>query len=426
MKMMSNEVRILLDKLYNLRGEDSVILVKMNKEREEAIETGERTKNEKEVLIDKIEKLTKEEKTLEEEGNKLTSLLSNINRDDFANVLDRLHIDFDPASINEVVAKNLPRTIEAVTTEREDATKELETVEAEMNNAITKVEELGIRKDEALSNQAKLNEYFELALDGNINITRDAITSLLEKFEFNEDEQREAAKILMFPEDALYEYDGMYKSKDKSSKKSITDVLVEAKKESELVSHEKEEVVEEVKADNEPSNLETIFDKVIEENNIEPIEVEEVAEPVLEKEEPASLFKEENNSLLGNTEVKEENEFTKLDNLLNSLNINSNSLTKEQKEKILANYDEELIKNNVNILNNYKINLDVVYTSAEVLYDKELKGKIEKLVSIGKEARDITNMPSVLVKYDLNGLNNTINVLQISGLDPKKVPLMAY
>ena len=35
-------------------------------------------------------------------------------------------------------------------------------------------------------------------------------------------------------------------------------------------------------------------------------------------------------------------------------------------------------------------------------------------------------MPSVLVKYDLKGLNNTISVLQISGLDPKKVPLMAY
>ena len=40
MKMLSSEVKTLLDKLYNLRGEDSVILAKMNKEREEAIETG--------------------------------------------------------------------------------------------------------------------------------------------------------------------------------------------------------------------------------------------------------------------------------------------------------------------------------------------------------------------------------------------------
>ena len=34
MKMLSSEVKTLLDKLYNLRGEDSVILAKMNKERE--------------------------------------------------------------------------------------------------------------------------------------------------------------------------------------------------------------------------------------------------------------------------------------------------------------------------------------------------------------------------------------------------------
>ena len=65
MKMLSSEVKTLLDKLYNLRGEDSVILAKMNKEREEAIETGERTKNEKEVLLNKIDKLTKEEETLQ-------------------------------------------------------------------------------------------------------------------------------------------------------------------------------------------------------------------------------------------------------------------------------------------------------------------------------------------------------------------------
>ena len=58
--------------------------------------------------------------------------------------------------------------------------------------------------------------------------------------------------------------------------------------------------------------------------------------------------------------------------------------------------------------------------------DITLAEKIDKLIAIGKESRDISLMPSVLVKYDLNGLNNTINLLQISGLDPKKVPLMAY
>ena len=303
MKMLSSEVKTLLDKLYNLRGEDSVILAKMNKEREEAIETGERTKNEKEVLLNKIDKLTKEEETLQEEGNKLTSILSNINRDDFANVLDRLQIDFDPASINEKITNMLPETIEKVVIENKKASEELESVETEMNNAITKVEELGIRKDEALSNQAKLNEYFALALEGNINITRDAITSLLEKFDFNEDEQREAAKILMFPEDALYEYDASFKSGSQTSGKTITEVLMEAKKESKPEVKEKIVEKEEVKDENlkqaleEPSSLENIFESVINENNVPEIEdvKKEVIEPVVEPtEEVKPLFSENN------------------------------------------------------------------------------------------------------------------------------------
>ena len=401
MKVLSNEVKSLLDKLYNLRGEDSIILAKMNKEREEAVETGERTKNEKTILLEKIEKLTKEEETLQEEGKKLTSILSNINRDDFANILDRLQIDFDPASINEKVNSMLPETIEKVVTENKKASEELESVEAEMNNAITKVEELGIRKDEALSNQAKLNEYFDLALEGNINITRDAITSLLEKFDFNEDEQREAAKILMFPEDALYEYDATYKSGGAVNGKTITEVLMEAKKES--TSNKEKTDTKELDTSLESSSLEDIFDNVIDENKIEEIESPVENENIEKKIEKEDVIK-----------------------LLESINVNTAKLVAEEINKLLENYDEELIKKNVNSLKESNIDLNVINSNIEILLDKELKAKVDKLLSIGKEARDISLTPSVLKKYDLQGLNNTISVLELSGLDPKKVPLMAY
>ena len=416
MKMLSSEVKTLLDKLYNLRGEDSVILAKMNKEREEAIETGERTKNEKEVLLSKIDKLTKEEETLQEEGNKLTSILSNINRDDFA--------------INEKITNMLPETIEKVVIENKKASEELESVETEMNNAITKVEELGIRKDEALSNQAKLNEYFALALEGNINITRDAITSLLEKFDFNEDEQREAAKILMFPEDALYEYDASFKSGSQTSGKTITEVLMEAKKESKPEVKEKIVEKEEVKDENlkqaleEPSSLENIFESVINENNVPEIEdvKKDVIEPVVEPtKEVKPLFSENNKDSVQLKETKEDKDTLK--ELLTSLEIN---LSDENIEKLRNDYNEELITKNIEILKNHNIDLSVLNENVEILNDTELNEKLEKLISVGKESRDISLMPSVLVKYDLKGLNNTISVLQISGLDPKKVPLMAY
>lgn len=398
MKMLSSEVRVLLDKLYNLRGEDSVILSKMNKERDDALETTKRTKDEKESLLKKIENLTKEEQTLQEEGDKLSNLLSGINKHDFDTVLERLNIDFDPEALTKKLNELLPETIKKIATDNESASVELDNVEKEMNDAITKVEELGIRKEEALNNQAKLNEFFELALDGNINITRDEITNLLEKFNFSEDEQREAAKILMFPEDALYEYDATKKSTDKSGK-TITEVLVEAK------NHEENKVIDE------PSKLENIFEDTI--NNVDVEEVKEET-PIIANEESNLLFKEE------------KNEKEKLIDLLNQEGVNANALSNTSLLKILENYDEEVIKNNIKALKKYDISLNIIDGNPQVLTDKELDEKLNKLINIGKEARDISLSPKVLLKYDLKGLNNTINVLQISGLDPKKVPLIAY
>ena len=63
-----------------------------------------------------------------------------------------------------------------------------------MNSAITEIEEIGIRRDAAVANQAKLNEYFELALNGNINITRDSITALLEQFDLVKKKQEKLLK----------------------------------------------------------------------------------------------------------------------------------------------------------------------------------------------------------------------------------------
>lgn len=399
MKMLSNETKKLLDKLYNLRGKDSVILTKMNKEREEAIETQERTKNEKTVLLEKIDALTKDEETLAKEGEKLTSVLGSINRKDFATVLDRLKIDFDPEEINAKVSAMLPDTIEKVVEENKKASEALENVEAEMNNAITRVEELGIRKDEALSNQTKLNEFFDLALAGNINITRDEITGLLEKFDFDENEQREAAKILMFPEDALYEYDASLKSTPDKEVKAAP-VVENIKKETVQPEAPKEIEVEPVKQSSEgDSMLENIFDQVVADN---------VSESEL------------------NAAVDTKTEKEKLVDLLNSEGLVATKFENAALEKVLANYDEEVIKNNIGTLKSNKVVLDILVDNPEMLYDKELKAKIEKLMTIGKDAKDISLTPHVLVKYDLKGLNNTISVLQISGLDPKKVPLLAY
>lgn len=368
MKMLSSEITKLLDKLYNLRGEDSVVLAKMENERVAAEETKGRTSEEKTSLQNKIANLDEEERVLGEEGEKLVSALSGIKTDDFKIVLEKLKIDFNPDELSNKVSDLLPETIKKVQDEKQEAKEELETVENEMNTAIATIEELAIRKDEAISNQARLNEFFDMALNGNINITRDSITSLLEKFDFTEDEQREAAKILMFPEDALYDYENNLKAINESGK-SITEVLTEAK-------------------------------ETTDELNLEPQE-ENLNEIVISPKE-------------------------ELINLLTELGFDYLDFTSSDLDKILANYNEKNLRENVEFAKENGLKLDLFIDNIELLYDKEFEIKFKRLMDIGKEPFDIYLNPNILVKYSKDDLENTIDRIINSGLDPKQVPLIAY
>ena len=384
MKILSPEVTRLLDKLYNLRGSDSVIFKEMESAHAKAEETKERTTKEKSALQEKIAGLESDSKNLSEQGRKLIDVLKGIDKSAYATVIDRLHINFDPEALVEKLDESLPETIERVNEDIKSSKDELVKVEEEMNSAITTIEEIGIRKDTAIANQEKLNEYFELALSGNINITRDSITSLLEQFDLTEEETREAAKILMFPEDALYDYDARIKE---SEKKSISEVMQEAKNQEEAP---KEEVVEQIEVKDEPVK----------------VQVEEVkAEPVV-------------------TEKKFDRE--DLIDLFNEIGLDYLDYTTSDLDDILDHFNEKVIRRNVNIFKENELSLDIFVDHINLLYDKELEAKMDRLLRIGKSALDIYLNPTVLTKYDYKGLDKAILLLQNSGLDPKKVPLMAY
>lgn len=427
MKALSLETNKLLDKMYNLRGKDSVILVEMDKQKEKAEKTLERTTEEKSSLQEKIARLETQHEELERQGERLVEVLNGIDRNEFSTVLDSLKIDFDPVELMGKVNENLPKTIEKVSSEMETAESQLVCVDEEMNNAITTIEELGIRKDAAIANQDKLNEYFELALNGKINITRDSITSLLEQFEFSEEEQREAAKILMFPEDALYEYDNKVKNTDVVGK-SISDVINEAKDaiEKDEASIENFEQVET-----------TIEKKELEEDqsqiNIEPVEItdEAIFNPFIIEDNEMSSDSELNlDDFVPTINLEDEEETTDpdftLEDYCNKIGLNYLDFTSQDLDELSNNFDKETFKKNVDLMKNHNIDLDIFTDHASLLYDKELTDKVEMLLNIGKESIDIYLNPSILVKYTTEKLNNAIALLRSNGMDPKNVPLMAY
>lgn len=379
MHTSSLEVTKLLDKLYNLRGSDSVVFKEMESAHNEAEATKDRTTKEKSALQEKIAGLEEESKNLSEQGKKLIEVLSNIDKSSFETVIERLNINFDPEALTEKLNDTLPNTIESVNEEIKSSKEELVSVEEEMNSAITTIEEIGIRKDAAIANQEKLNEYFDLALAGNINITRDSITNLLEQFNFTEEETREAAKILMFPEDALFEYDAKMKEQEK---KSISEVMKEAKDHEEIAAIYPEEVVTEDNAN----------DVVIEDNNHE--------QKVFAREDLMDLFSE--------------------------IGLDYLDYTTSDLDEVLEHFNEKVIRRNVSIFKNNDLSLDIFVDHIGLLYDKEFEAKVDRLIRIGKSPLDIYLNPTVLTKYDYKGLDKAIILLQNSGLDPKKVPLMAY
>ncbi len=389
MKALSPEVSALLDKLYNLRGEDSVILVDMYKQKHKAEETKERTTEEKKELQEKIADLEQLNEALNDQGDKLVSVLSGIDRSEYAIVLDRLKIDFNPHALVEKINKSLPRTIDSVTLETKKAAEKLLKVEDEMNTAITTIDELAIRRDAALANQAKLNEYFELALTGSINITRDSITTLLAQFGFSEADQREAAKLLMFPEDALLIYEARLREKEKSGK-SIIDVIAEAK-------------------GAEPVNeaaLRMIDDEIPLEFDIEDEEEEE--EETIEYEEEIDTSKE---AVL---EILQQNGLDYLD------------FSGKDLDYLIANFEPELMEKNIAYVNKIGVHPDLFLNHAGLMIDSELEDKFKILLDVGKEAIDIYLNPVLLEKYSKEDLIDAINDIKNNGMDPKNVPLMAY
>lgn len=373
MKALSPEVSALLDKLYNLRGDDSVVLVEMNRQRNRAVETKTRTTEEKKELQARIAGLEKLYNDLNSQGEKLTTLLSEIDRNDYATVLDRLDIDFNPQELVDKLNKSLPRTIDSVTLDTKKAEKQLVRVEEEMNHAIATIDELSIRRDAALANQEKLNEYFELALSGRISITRDSIVSLLEQFNFTDEERREAAKILMFPEDALFAYEERVREREQSGK-SFSDVFEEAK-------------------------------------NAEPIE--QAIEIVEEEPENVEVVATESNKDLLIALLK--------DNGIDYLDYSGQEL-----DYLIDNYDENIISKNIQYVKETNVGTEIFVNHAEIMLDKELKDKISILLEVGKEPIDIYLNPNVLEKYSKENLKEVVESLKNNGMDPKNVPLMAY
>ncbi len=391
MKTVGLEVKNLLDKLYNFKSEESSILEKLNSDIKSAIDNKVKTTSEKESLSLKINELENEQVLLTEEGELLRIALGNVNKSSFNVVLNKIGIEFNPGDLCFEVDKNLPETINRIKLEKESSIDKLSEVEKNLNDCLLLIDELDLKKEDALSNQSKLKEYFDLAMKGNVNTTRDNLTNLLDKFGLEDEEKREAAKILMFPEDYLYDYESNYKPSVRTGK-SFSDVFKEAKVET--------------------PNIIDLTEKI--EPSYNPIE-EDI--PAVDYFDFNQLEVDNSNLEVSAVDVK---------NLLEKNGLDYNSFNGKDISFLEKNIEETLLEKNVNLIKNMGMNNDIFVENIELLIDDELEPKLNLLIEVGKLPFDIYLNPNILIKYDANELKGSIDSLKESGLDPKKVPLMAY
>ncbi len=313
----------LLDKLYNLKdSEKNTIIVDLkerisNTENEIANSNKERQQNEFEEsdLKTKLEIFTNQSEAF-------CSTFGELNNDTFQSLKD-IGIDLEIGTILETIkekapeySKELSEKIEKI---QENIDLSLDEIQKLENNK-TKLEE---KLENAYNDAANLAGLLEQSLSSDES-EREALSTkyvkgVISKFNlFSEDEITTLAKLLMFPDDGLYEYDIDYEDRVKNNFPNTFDKNDEYVEEKEVEVHEEVETsteAEEQPAEEKPEEVKPV---------IEPKESTQIL-PVIETDDYDKYF---TNPLDSNASAKE-NDIEKVDAAYDFTNKEENSETND-------------------------------------------------------------------------------------------------
>lgn len=378
----------ILERLDNLMGEESTILVDLNDKKEKS----EKKKAKKEAVVDtdnkKIVEIKTEVESLETQCRKLSNALSNLRTDEFKDLINVLNLAFDPDTDLDKMNTKLPLQINKRDKKIEDLTNEVEKNKKEILECEDSISELGIRISEAIQNQKRLIELIQLSRSGDVNKTRDEVVSVLKNVGFDDNDAKTAAKLVMFPEEELIPFFKDSKLDDINDDifKQTIDSMMNDEGSKEEKTEEPQENHEEVKEE------------------LKPEEAKEDEAVVLEEKEDTLNVLDNDEVFTDDFKLDEENAPISLDELDhtfdNPLEETAVTETKEQEE---TKKTEEV--------------------TSDKLSEEEA---LELLRGIGKADDDIKLVDNLLSDYTKTDFEMMINTLNEYGVDLKKVPLLAY
>lgn len=430
----------LLDRLYNLRGDESIITTSIQSKIDNIIseaEETERIKREQEGIKTDLES---ELKTFTNQATSFLEAFSKFDNSSFE-ALNAVDIDLELGDIVSKLKEAQPR-------HEEHLNSKISETKTEIKNKEEKIELLSTdRKDEeeklqkAENVKSKLNNLLDdILVNENDSYNRGYIKKLLNELEvFDEAETSELEFLILFPEKGLTEYVNDYKDREDKFIPIFDEINNEDSKIIEI-NEENEETVEEDINENvveEPTvEVEEKEESIIEEDEEEPIFtpiIEEKEEDIItlfneekeldeESEESFEIKSEEINieETEEETTKQEEPNNNDLIEFFKSLNVEIDNI-EEHVANIINNTDKEVIKKNVEQLKAIDFTDDELFIIVDnymYLTDKELSQKINFLRSKGVNDKNIRKeFVSGNLIYDLETLQNKFETLKTNNID---------
>ncbi len=440
MAEITQKTEILLDRLYNLKGEDNIIIGELlsqiiDTEREIGFTDEAKKANElnKVNCEGKLELFLTQKSAFEETfqglGNDTFAELSNIGvelavGDILANISDRSPAYCEGLK-NEI--NNYQNNIDDAVLKRGNLTATLVTLENRKSKAETDREQLIGLLEQSLSNDEIERE----------SLTAHYVKKILSSFEtFSEEELTKLTKLIMFPDEGLYQFDQTYEERLAKGLIGLTEEPEEIEEEATIEESEEEyyentyeseditpipdeeshyEPEEENPADEEPITIEMSSDETSEEQDEETDSEETSIIPIIpiveeDEEESEPVIVLESNS--EEEQEIEENTYEK-----------ENVVQEESREENLNDFEHFLIDNNININKFTEMNdldKEEIYSKLENIDRNIIATNFETLRSIDAEEESYKYTNGYMYLAD-EELVSKINLLRIKGVSEYKI-----
>ncbi len=213
----NQNVTILLDRLYNLKGEDNVLI----RETEERIEAAlQRIANIEATIAGAEQEQTEQEQGLrafQQQKSLFETAFEGLTDETFS-ALSRIDVNLEIGTLMAQVQEKSPAFIEGLINTIEGIKRDIVGYNEELGRANEELSKLRVQLDVHIEQRAQLVSLLEQSLSTE-EIERESLTTnfvkrVLTSFGvFTTDEIAKLTKMIIFPEDGLYEYDRGYEER---------------------------------------------------------------------------------------------------------------------------------------------------------------------------------------------------------------------